>query len=249
MNQENDYRISFFKPTTARAKVNRNIVLWLISIWALAVFGFHFLLRAIEKPTPEPELVEFREVWGAIETGDASIDELKKFVLSTLHVAGKVFIAPNHRAALDDGITWALWQIATSPQQTALSEALYEFKEAEKNAKLVTDEGYVQAKRKLQSLVVSILEINPDLAVAQILPLELTLDGMDSFNEKNKEIIEEAMPLYTIHNRSVLTDTIFLGFPFHYFYTAVLLLIIFIGICWIYCYKIDKYNKRIELSE
>jgi putative solute:sodium symporter small subunit len=164
-------------------------------------------------------------------------------------VAGKVFIEPNHRAALDDGITWALWQVATPPQQAALSEALRDFKDAEKSAGLVTDEEYVQAKRNLQSLAVSVLGINPNLAIAHILPLELTLDGMDSFTESNKEIVEEAMPLYTIHNRSVLTDTIFLGFPFHYFYTAVFLLIVFIGICWIYCYKIDKYNKKIELSE
>ena len=59
----NEYHISFFKPTTPQAKANRNLTLLLVLIWAVAVFGFHIVLRLIEKPVPEPILAEFEQVW------------------------------------------------------------------------------------------------------------------------------------------------------------------------------------------
>lgn len=41
----NDYRISFFKPTTPQARTNRNMVVWLVLIWFIAIFGFQTMLR------------------------------------------------------------------------------------------------------------------------------------------------------------------------------------------------------------
>ena len=85
--------------------------------------------------------------------------------------------------------------------------------------------------------------------MARILPLELRTSGVDIFTDKNRAIVETCMPFYMTHNRSVLTDTTFLGFPFHYLYTAVFLLILFIGLCWVYCYKVDKYNENLGIVE
>ena len=59
----------------------------------------------------------------------------------------------------------------------------------------------------------------------------------------------ETMGLYLIHNRSVLTDTKFLGFPFHYFYTAVFLLILFVGLCWLYCIRTDMFHKKYGIED
>lgn len=249
MNQENNYHISFFKPTTPRAKFNRNLVIWLVSIWAVAIFGFHFVLKIIEKPTPEPELITFRQVWPNVKQGNASQEEIKLFAQSTLHVAGKVFISTEHRDALDNGISWAVMQLADSSQQAAIHQVLDEFKIAAEKADLISNQEYVKAKRKLGALVQPLLGLDPDHILNKILPLELRSEYFDNFSDANKEIVETCMPVYTIHYRSILTDTTFLGFPFHYFYTAVFLLILFIGLCWIYCYRIDKYNKSIELAD
>ena len=67
--------------------------------------------------------------------------------------------------------------------------------------------------------------------------------------QKLRKIFEEAMGLYLIHNRSVLTDTRFLGFPFHYFYTAVFLLILFVGLTWLYCVRTDMFNKKYGIED
>jgi len=249
MNQENNYHISFFRPTTQRAKTNRNTVLWLISIWAVAVFGFHFLLRAIEKPTPEPELISFNEVWKDVKAENASVEEIRIFAKTTLHVAGKVFITTEERAALDNGISWAIMQLADSMQKLSLKDALQEFETiAEKNL-VVTNEDYVASKKKLGAIVQQILNLNPSSVLATILPLEIKSSGLSVLSVENMTIIEACMPKYMIHNRSVLTDTKFLGFPFHYFYTAVFLLILFIALCYAYCVRVDNYNKKVGIAE
>lgn len=249
MNKENNYHISFFKPTTDRAKYNRNMVLWLMSIWVVAIFGFHILLRVIEKPTPEPQLVTFNEVWDNVKSGNANTDEISKFAQSALHVTGKIFISTEHRAALDNGISWATMQLADSAQKVAITEALISFEKATENANAVTDANYIEAKLKLAALSQSVLNLNPNEILAKILPLELRSTGINDFTDENRAIVEKCMPFYMTHNRSVLTDTKFLGFPFHYFYSAVFLLILFIGLCWVYCYKVDKYNESLGIVE
>jgi len=249
MDEKNNYHISFFKPTTERAKYNRNLVIWLIGIWAVAIFGFHFLLRVIEKPTPEPQLITFNKVWNNVKTENATNEEIAQFAQTTLHVAGKIFIKSEDRAALDNGISWATMQLADSAQKKAISKALQNFESVTANTQALTDENYISAKIELGALAASILNIDPQNVLAKILPLELHSSGIEIFTEQNKAIIESCMPFYTIHNRSVLTDTTFLGFPFHYFYTAVFLLMLFIALCWIYCYRVDKFNEKMEISE
>ncbi len=66
--KNNSYHISFFKPTTEQAKANRNMVVWLICVWAVAIFGFQILLRIIEKPTPEAAFITFAEVWENVKS-------------------------------------------------------------------------------------------------------------------------------------------------------------------------------------
>ncbi|MFW5656531.1 MAG: hypothetical protein ACOC31_01155 [Bacteroidota bacterium] len=249
MNPENEYHISFFRPTTKRALKNRNLAIWLVSIWAIAVFGFHIVLRIIEKPTPEPELITFNEVWPAIEAGNASSEQLRQFALSTLHVTGKVFINPDHRLALDNGITWAVMELADSTQKTELMNAIQQFNQVSDSEITFTDGSYLEARQNLTRQATDVLVLEDAHDLANILPFELHGDMAYEFTSENKGIVESAMPLYLTHNRSVLTDTEFLGFPFHYFYTAVFLLILFIGLCYFYCIIIDRNNKKLQISE
>ncbi len=249
MNENNQFHISFFRPTTERARKNRNKVVWLVAIWAIGVFGFQFLLRAIEKPTPEPVLVEFNQVWDNVKSGNASDQELQTFAHSALQVAGKVFIKPEHRAALDNGITWATMKLADSAQKVAINRALLDFEKSASEVEVLTEEKYQSAKKKLAALARVPLGLKPNELLTKFLPLELRPNMAGEFTKENKKIVAEAMPLYTTHYQSVLTDTKFLGFPFHYFYTAVFLLILFIAICWFYSFTTDKINKKLQISE
>jgi putative solute:sodium symporter small subunit len=249
MNEKNQFHISLFKPTTEQARKNRNIILVLVSIWAIGVFGFHFLLRAIEKPTPEPVLIAFNEVWENVKAEDANKTEMQIFVRSALQVTGKVFIKPEHRVALDNGITWATFQLADSAQKIALTDALQAFEKSASQVEVLSDNDYISKRNTLAALAMVPLELKSSDLLSKFIALELRSKLTNEFTAENKAIVEQAMPLYTIHNQSVLTDTKFLGFPFHYFYSAVFLLILFIGICWFYSYKTDKMNKRLQISE
>ena len=249
MSENNQFHISFFRPTTERAKKNRNKVLVLLIIWGFGVFGFQILLRVLENPTPEPVLIEFNEVWTQVKSDQATEAELQVFAKSVLQVAGKVFIDPQHRKALDNGITWATMQLADSAQQTAIMDALISFEKIAEDIEALSDENYVTAKNNLTALAIVPLKLQPNDLLTKILPMELRSEMAYELTKENEEIIEEAVPLYTTHNRSVLTDTIFLGFPFHYFYTAVFLLIMFIGICWFYSFTTDKINKKLHIYE
>ncbi|HKK60734.1 MAG TPA: sodium/substrate symporter small subunit [Salinivirga sp.] len=249
MNENNQFHISFFRPTTERARKNRNKVVWLLAIWAIGVFGFQFLLRALEEPTPEPVLTEFNEVWDNVKSDNANKHELQTFAKSALQVTGKVFIKPEHRNALDNGITWATMKLADSAQKIAISQALIDFEKAAKDLEVLSDENYQTARNNLAALARVPLGLKSNELLTNFLPLELDSKMAGSFTDENKKIVAKAMPLYTIHNQSVLTDTKFLGFPFHYFYTSVFLLILFIVICWFYSFTTDKINKKLKISE
>lgn len=61
--------------------------------------------------------------------------------------------------------------------------------------------------------------------------------------------LEAAMKTYTVHNQSFLTDFRFLGFPFHYWYTAEFLLILFVFLCWFYCKRIVQLQKKHNVKD
>jgi len=245
----NDYHISFFKPTTDSARRNRNMVIQFVVIWAVAIFGFQILLKVIEKPTPEPAWDIYHSVWGEIAAGSTDATLLKQASQSALSVLGKVAIDPVHRRALDNMISWAAFNIADSEQKTILDDKLRSFE----NVAVATDDptavDYVTAKKELIPVLQEIYGLSPSDIRGRIAAVEINSSMMQSFSDENRMVFREAMDLYLIHNRSVLTDIRFLGFPFHYFYTAVFLLILFVGLCWLYCVRTDMFNKKYGVAD
>ena len=80
---------------------------------------------------------------------------------------------------------------------------------------------------------------------APILSASLKKDYPASLTEPSFNRLPDVMRLYLTHNQSVLTDTKFLGFPFHYFYTAVFLLVLFVVLCIVYNRLIEwRLNKE-----
>ena len=245
----NDYHISFFKPTTDSARRNRNIIVQLVLIWAVAIFGFQILLKVIEKPTPEPAWDIYQSAWEEIEAGSTDAGLFKQASQSALSVLGKVAIDPLYRGAPDNMISWAALNITDSVQRTLLMQKLESFE----SITAITDDPrageYVAAKNELIHVLQEIYGLTPSDVRGKIAAVEINSSMMQSFSDENRMVFREAMDLYLIHNRSILTDTQFLGFPFHYFYTAVFLLILFVGLCWLYCIRTDMFNRKYGIED
>ncbi len=249
MDPQNDYHFSFFNPTTESARRNRNMVVQLILIWTVAIFGFQILLKILEKPTPEPAFIQFETGWKNIDAGSATVVDLQNVGQAALSVLGKVAIDPLHREALDNGVSWMAFQIADSAQKGKLLAAVNDFERIAAVTDVITDVDYVAEKNKVIPILVDLFNLQPLDVRGKIAPLEVQASLMDSFDAQSKDVFVEAMGLYLIHNRSVLTDFKFLGFPFHYFYTSVFLLILFVGLCWLYCVRIDYFNKKYGIED
>ena len=247
--EKNDYHISFFKPTTDSTRRNRNIVVQFILIWAVAVFGFQILLRIIQKPTPEPAYTVYETYWGNIQSDNLNIVSLQKVSQSALSVLGKVSIDPKYRHALDNAVSWMAFNIASGMQKEKLVIAVEEFEEIAAEIEDISDEFYLKKKNQLIPLLQNIYDLQLNDVRGKIAALEVKTELMKSFDVENRQIFEEAMGLYLIHNQSFLTDTKFLGFPFHYFYTAVFLLILFVGLCWLFCVRTDMFHKKYGIED
>ena len=246
---KSDFHISFFKPTTEYARKNRNMVIWLVCVWAVAIFGFQIALYILEKPTPEDSFLKYDATWSQVKSGEATVSEMQDFSYAALSVLGKVFIQPQHKTALDNALSWSVFQIADSSQQAMIMAEIVNFETLAANITDIRDEAYQQSKLKLIAMVSPILGLSETDVRTKILPLELVSASVNSLSDEDIMLIEEAMPLYLIHNQSVLTDTKFLGFPFHYFYTAVFLLILFVVFCLIYCVRTDRINTRLNIVD
>ncbi len=242
------YRISFFKPTTQQARKNRNLIIKLFIAWAVAVFGFQTVLKIIEKPVPEEALITFSSAWENIESGEATQSDYRAAAQPMIQVMGKITIKPEDYAALKDGTGWILSKVYSEDELPDLQKDVRYLNQLKEQITSLRDEDYLETKELIISKAAPALGIGEDTLLAQLLAIGLD-DDLQIFSEENREMIPDIMRLYLTHNRSVLTDTIFLGFPFHYFYSAVFLLVFFIGLCWIYCYRTDKLHAKLNFLE
>jgi putative solute:sodium symporter small subunit len=184
-----------------------------------------------------------------VKSGEATVSEMQDFSYAALSVLGKVFIQPQHKTALDNALSWSVFQLADSTQQAMIMDEIVNFETLAASITDIRDEAYQQSKAQLISMVSPILGLSATDVRTKILPLELVSASVNSLSDEDIKLIEEAMPLYLIHNQSVLTDTKFLGFPFHYFYTAVFLLILFVVLCLIYCVRTDRINTKLNIVD
>ena len=248
-NLSDGYHISFFKPTTATARYNRNIVVLLTSIWFVSIFGFQILLKVIEKPTPEAGFISFENAWRNIQSGTKDEQDLKDLASSALSVLGKIDITPEAKSALDNLFNWSVFQLHPETIRPQLMKDIQQFKEVESRILTIKDEEYVKLKNILSNNIGSVLGLKSDDVRRSLIPFELALHGNDVLTETTVGDLPGVMKKYMIHNQSFLTDFKFLGFPFHYFYTAIFLLTLFVGLCWIYCIKTDAMNKKLNIAD
>lgn len=207
-------------------------------------------MRIIEKPTPEPAYTEFEEVWDKVNAGTASIDEEKVFVSSALSVLGKLSVADTDKAILENAVSASFTKLVPDSLQGNFKEKSNAFVAVLNDTTLtLADEAYQKAKLAVIETAANYAGLKSYTLKAKLLPFVLKADKMVDLTEEDKALVQPTMAKYLIHNQSFLTDFKFLGFPFHYFYTAVFLLILFVGLCWIYCYRVDKVMVKFEVTE
>ncbi len=251
----NDYNFSLFKPATEYGKKNRNLILTLVTIWAVAIFGFQALLLIFEKPTPEKSLVTFESVWENVKTGKATIKEKQDLVTSLVLTTGKMSLKPQADSLVNKALTYYVNSMLSETEQVALSNQLVLLADTKEKLTTAVDEEYIALQADLITIKAAIntianekTGIEPTNNKAIILPYNLYAEN-NELSKEEMEALPVTMKLYLTHNQSFLTDTTFLGFPFHYFYSAEFLLILFVLLCLVYSIKITQLQRKYNIKE
>ena len=124
-----------------------------------------------------------------------------------------------------------------------------EFQALSATVSSISDEEYVAQKNALSDQLTQVLSLSADDVRRTLIPFSLQAEGIEALDDETIAMLPGVMSKYLVHNRSALTDARFLGFPFHYFYTAVFLLILFVGLCLIYCVRTDAMNKKLDMAD
>jgi len=256
MESADNYNFSLFKPRNLHGKKNRNVILNMLLIWAIAVFGFQFLLRAIEKPTPEKALFGFESVWQMINTNGISSIDYKGLLNSLILVKGKNTVKPDDQKILDGAISCITFQIIPDTLKSVVLGEVADINALKSELAGAKDMQFLDIKSSILGKGIRIAEITlPYTGIKEgSLELKIFINSLTptfpaSLSDSSMATLPQIMKLYLTHNQSVLTDTKFLGFPFHYFYTAVFLLILFICLCIIYNILIEWRLKKQGIVE
>lgn len=227
MDGSKSYNVNFFKPSTPFLKANIRAIVIGLSIWAVATYGFHILLKVIETPTPEPGYIAYQQIAPKLAAGTASSEEKVAVAKVYLDVLGKS-AALVQNDALKSAFTSTLHELLPEPARAKLIATATQA-ETDKGVKV----GFINA-------ALGITENKPLMAVVPYALIAIDPQKMAT----TAPAIEPILKKYLVHNQSVLTDTIVFGFPFHYLYTALFLLILYVVICVVYCQVIDKLMKK-----
>jgi len=236
MSDSNEYKVNFFKPLSNHAKANTKLITILFLIWVFSVFGFQFLLIIFNKPTPEKNYVQFQKDWPSIsENISASTEMRQEFSRTILSVLGKnIALKTEHKEVLQRVLGWSIYNLLEEPEREGF---LVDLKENQEKV-------HATAIKAIGLEATGFDKLRRDLLPSSLVPIE----GAQLSSEDMKAI-PEIMELYLVHNRSALTDTSFLGFPFHYWYTAQFLLILFVILCFVYAKITDGQNIKHSFVE
>ncbi len=233
MSQKDQYEVNFFKPLTPHARANKRLIISLAVIWAVGVFGFQILLMVFNQPTPEENYTKFEAVWPTVvEDSSAAIELKQDFARVILAVLGKnIAVKDGHKATLKKALSWAVYSMQDDSTKTIFLN--------EPNNESV----------KIAAASIGLATEGIDKLMLDLLPFSLTKIEHEGMCSKCTTSIPEIMKLYLVHNQSGLTKFRFLGFPFHYWYTAQFLLIMFVLLCLVYAKVIDKMNVKHDFVE
>ncbi|RPH31739.1 MAG: DUF4212 domain-containing protein [Bacteroidales bacterium] len=257
METNNNYDFSLFKPKSEYTRRVRNIIVSMLIVWAVAVFGFQILLLSLQKPTPEKSFIAYESVWEKVKSGSATADEKKTFAASIAAVLGKSTLKKDKKEILANALSWNLYGSLDSSKKENLLKSVQELRTSTENlGKSTTDDGYLQAKESLNeskkelfSQLNDIYGFESNSLEVNIIAFNLISSDIQQLDENVATSLPAIMKLYLVHNQSFLTDTKFLGFPFHYFYTGEFLLILFVLLSLIYSKRVEHLQKKLNIVE
>jgi len=246
MESSDQYNFSIFTPRNRHGRKNRNVIFTMLAIWAVAVFGFQILLRVIEKPVPEKALTLFEAEWSDVTGGNSDQADYQTLLGSLLMARGKITVTPADQLLLSEAISNVTFTLVPDSVKPLLNEKVSELEAMHAEIASLKGQPYMDLKFRIQDAsagVIKILEPFTGFGTASleapILAASIQKDYPALLLDPMFDRLPDLMKLYMTHNQSALTDTTFLGFPFHYFYTAVFLLVLFVVLCIVY-------NKLIE---
>ncbi len=237
MSPSGKHNVNFFRPESGHARANTWLVVVTVLIWAVAVFGFQGLLVLLNDPTPEDQHAVFQTVRADVESGQAlTAQQSQDLARVCLSVLGKnIALQDPHRDTLRQALSASVHSLLPSEQRGLSGD--------------VTENGASEDLVNAAAAAIGLESTGFDLLRANLLPSSLVAVGSGDLRAETRAALPAIMDLYLIHNRSALTDFRFLGFPFHYWFTAQFLLIMFVLMCWIYCVKIDRVHRRHNFVE
>ncbi len=232
MEESRSYEVNFFKPSTPFLKENIRAIIIGLTIWFLATYGFQTLLKIMETPTPEATYVAYQQIAPKLADGSATAEE-------------KVAAANTYLALL--GKSGAL--LKNDALKTAFTSTVYDLLPGDAKETLLAAATKAASDSKVDvGFINTALGITENPAMMAVVPYALIKVSPDKL-AMTDEALKPVMDKFFIHNQSFLTDTIVFGFPFHYLYTALLLLTLFVLICLVYCFKIDGLMKKYEMEK
>lgn len=233
MTEKQDYNVNFFKPLSDHARANKKTIISLFVIWAVCVFGFQILLAVLNKPTPEKSFTQFESLWSdVVENAETSIENKQQFSRVVLSVLGKnIAVKDDHKTVLKKALSWSVYSMLSDSAKPALHSE-------------PGDEAVSMAKK-----TIGLTSTGFDKIMADLLTSSLVKVDSDQLGDQCKAKLPEIMELYLVHNQNALTNFSILGFPFHYWYTAQFLLILFVSLCLIYAVITDRINKKYDFVE
>lgn len=256
MESTDKYNFSIFRPRNKHGRKNRNVILTMLTIWAVAVFGFQTLLRISEKPTAEPALNVFESSWSALREGNEKEADATGLLKSIVQVTGKTTVTPGDLKTLKSAITALTYKLVPDSTRNELSRMAAEanvlraqlasLKGADYLAQSVRIKGIYDT---MSGMVEEFTGLKKESLESALLVHGITSDYSAGLDDPSLIRLPEIMKLYLTHNQSIFTDAKFLGFPFHYFYTGVLLLILFIFLCITYNMLIEWRLKKEGIVE
>jgi uncharacterized membrane protein len=252
MESSDQYNFSIFKPRNLHGRKNRNVILTMLLIWATTVFGFQILLKVIEKPVPEKTLVTFESIWPSVLSGNIRSDDITQLLQSFLLVKGKNTVSAEDQNVLTGAVNTLFYKVVPDTLEAAITGQVSKLKEMKEKLAVAKGQEYLEIssgiagiRKLLGGLTAEYTGYNEGSLETSILVGSLSDIYSESFSAEGTERLPEIMKLYLTHYQSVLTDTRFLGFPFHYFYTAIFLLIMFVVLCIVYNILIEwRLNKQ-----
>ena len=256
MEPNSDYHFNLFQPYTSHGRKIRNLILTMLAIWAVCVFGFQILLKVVEKPVPEPTLVKFQASWDQVKAGSTDAGTVRELLYSQVLTAGKITIPQADREVIQSGINLAIRMLIPDSILAPMLESIPVMADLKTRLVKANDSEYLEIKTGLAAMQTSLMNqtasytrLTPGSLEADILVASLKAQGPVDVNAPELTRLPDVMKLYLTHNQSFLTDSKFLGFPFHYFYTAVFLLILFVGLCLLYNLRLDRRMKMENIAE